>query len=79
MMKGSTTNTAMQRKTSMTPPTPTSSSIAAYSASRSRPNEVYEDYSEVRLKPSLCHFFFFSSLPNKEQQSDLITHLFSFH
>ncbi len=73
-MKGSTTNTPMQRKNSTTPSTPTTSSIAAYSTTRSRQNEVYEDYSEVRLK-----VLFFLNLFNKEQQSDLITHLFSFH
>ncbi len=39
----------MQRKPSATPSTPTASSITAYSTTRPKQNEVYEDYSEVRL------------------------------
>lgn len=44
MMKGSAT----PRKSSTTTGA-TTSSIAAYSAARSKHNEVYEDYSEVRF------------------------------
>lgn len=46
----------MQRKPSATPTT--ASSIAAYSTTRSRQSEVYEDYSEVRLYYYLIGFFF---------------------
>ncbi len=51
-MKGSTT----QRKPSTTPTT--SSSIAAYSATRLKQNDLYEDYSEVRLYYIESFFFF---------------------
>jgi hypothetical protein len=37
----------MQRKPSATPSTPTASSITAYSTTRPKQNEVYEDYSEA--------------------------------
>ncbi len=43
-MKGSTAATTSTRKPSTTP----SSSIGAYSATRPRQSEVYEDHSEVR-------------------------------
>ena len=61
-MKGSTT----QRKPSTTPTT--NSSIAAYSATRSKSNEVYEDYSEVRFCTLLLLLLFFKLLFNKKQQ-----------
>jgi hypothetical protein len=76
-MKGSTTFTTTQRKPSTTPTT--SSSIAAYSTTRLKQNEVYEDYSEVRLYYIERFFFLFKIVFNKEQRSSLITNLFLFH
>ncbi len=76
-MKGSTTNTTTQRKPSTTPTT--SSSIAAYSTTRLKQNEVYEDYSEVRLYYIERFFVLFSIVFNKKQKSSLITNLFLFH
>ncbi len=58
-MKGSTTFTTTQRKPSTTPTT--SSSIAAYSTTRLKQNEVYEDYSEVRLYYIERFFFYLKS------------------
>jgi hypothetical protein len=55
-MKGSTTNTTTPRKPSTTPTT--TSSIAAYSATRIRQGEIVEDYSEVRLYYIKNVFFF---------------------